>query len=886
MTKAKSKQPIYLKDYQSPAYGIDTVELYIQLEPTNTRVRSTLMCKRNTNEQQAVDLVLNGEQLTLLSIALDGRPLDVGQDYQITANQLIIKEPPEQFELIIENTMNPEANKALTGLYISRGIFCTQCEAEGFRRITYYLDTPDVMSVFTTTLVAEKARFPLLLANGNLVEKGEYDDGRHYVTWFDPHKKPAYLFALVAGSLEKIADTYTTSSGRVVSLEIFATANQIEQCYYAMESLKAAMRWDEDAYGREYDLDHYMIVVISDFNMGAMENKGLNIFNSKYVLADPKTATDRDYELVEAVIGHEYFHNWSGNRVTLRDWFQLSLKEGFTVFREQQFSESQGAGAVKRLRDVQILRERQFAQDAGPMAHPIRPDSYIEINNFYTVTVYNKGAEVIRMLHTLLGEAGFRKGSDLYFSRHDGQAVTTDDFVACMAEANQHDLSQFKRWYEQSGTPELTIETRYDAAQARYRMTITQQCPPTYNQPTKEPFYIPLRLGLLSESGEPIPLQLEGESVDAATVERVLFVTQEKQTFEFVKVESKPQPSLLRGFSAPVNVNVDFSDEELAFLWQHDTDSFAKWEAGQKLCTGLVNQAVHAMGSGVNFALPADVLEIYRTILQDSQLDNAFKAELLSLPSYHSLSLAQERLHPGHVYAAREQLRAQIAKAHRNLLLETYVENHETNDELNALAIGKRCIKNLCLSYLMLSEDNEARALCQQQLACAKNMTDSFAALEALVLSTYDAEAEQVLAAFYGQWQSEDLVIDKWFALQAKRAGEAALARIKALMEHEAFTLENPNRARALIMGFCEGNPTQFHREDGAGYAFLAEQVLTIDAFNPQLAARLLEPFTQWHRLETTRQQAMYACLTQLQTQALSPDAFEIVERSLNYKVA
>ncbi len=864
---------VHRRDYRPPSYLVDTVALEFELGEQETIVRSELAMRRNGDHREP--LRLDGQQLELIALALNGEPLPP-EAYRVDADGLTVAEVPEQFRLQVTTRIHPQLNTALEGLYKSGGMFCTQCEAEGFRRITYYPDRPDVMARFRTKIIADRVRYPVLLSNGNPIERGELDDDRHYVVWEDPFPKPAYLFAMVAGDLACNRDSFTTASGREVALEIYVEPQNLGRTDHAMESLKRAMRWDEETYGLEYDLDIYMIVAVGDFNMGAMENKGLNIFNTQYVLADPDTATDTDFDNVLAVIGHEYFHNWTGNRVTCRDWFQLSLKEGLTVFREQQFAADMSSAAVKRIEDVRILRAQQFPEDAGPMAHPVRPDSYVEINNFYTATIYNKGAEVIRMYHTLLGADGFRRGLELYFQRHDGQAVTCDDFLAAMADANGRDLAQFGRWYAQAGTPVLDVSDDYDAETRRYTLTVRQSCPPTPGQPDKQPFHIPLRMGLLDDSGRPLPLRLAGESEPAGT-ERVLELTEAEQSFVFEDLPARPLPSLLRRFSAPVQLNYPYTDGQLAFLLAQDQDPFNRWEAGQRLMTRLLLARLATPQA----AVPSALREAFRTLLEDARLDPAFVAEALTLPSESYLGEQLEEIDPGAVHAARHGLRRGLGTDLADLWLQVYLRNDGAGTNDRETAAGCRRLKNLALSYLMAGGSDEAAELAARQFIQADNMTDRLAALS-LLADTERPAADQALDSFYQHWQHDPLVVDKWFRVQALSTRADTLARVQALTAHPAFELHNPNKVRALIGAFCHSNPARFHDPSGAGYAFLADYVLQLDGINPQIAARLASGLSRWRRYEPGRRQLMREQLVRIAAApSLSPDVYEVATRSL-----
>jgi aminopeptidase N len=875
-------QAIYLKDYRPPAYLVDAVDLHVELDPVRTRVRSRLKIRANSALGcPPGDLFLNGRQLSLLQVSLDGRELAAG-DYRLNDEGLVIPNVPEVFSLETLLEVNPDANTALEGLYRASGIFCTQCEAQGFRKITFFPDRPDVMSRFTTTLVGERAVAPVLLANGNLVDSGVLGDGRHYATFTDPFPKPSYLFAMVAGPLVVVEDRFTTMSGRDVALQLFVEERNRYKCDHAMASLKNAMRWDETTYGLEYDLDEYKIVAVDDFNMGAMENKGLNVFNSKYVLASPETATDTDYQGIEGVIAHEYFHNWTGNRVTCRDWFQLSLKEGLTVFRDQEFSADMGSRAVKRISDVRLLRNVQFPEDAGPMAHPVRPESYIEINNFYTSTVYNKGAEVIRMYRTLLGEEGFRLGMDLYFDRHDGQAVTTDDFLAAMADANGVDLSQFRLWYSQSGTPVLDVKGVYDEQSKEFRLQVHQSCPETPGQTHKEPFLIPLQVGLLGPDGKDMPLQVAGAALSVGP-SQTMKIAETDQEFVFVNVPSLPVPSLLRDFSAPVKIRYPYSRHDLAFLFAHDSDAFNRWEAGQRLATEVMLEMLGETAGKGSLQAPQDFLAAFRAALTDRKADPALLALALSLPAETELAEAMTIADPGAVHAIRQGLRTALAQdLHREFTTVMIAMQDHNLYSLTPLAIGRRSLKNLCLGYLAQLGESDIQHICFDQFIDAKNMTDRMAALTCLA-HNHLPMWEEALAAFYHQFEKDPLVIDKWFSLQATSPHPDTLSRVGELMGHPAFTMRNPNRVRALIGAFAHGNPALFHDLSGAGYAFVAERVMELDTINPQVAARLAAPLSRWRRFDPARQELMKKQLERLRSQkTLSTDVGEIVQKSLS----
>ncbi|MCG6860915.1 MAG: aminopeptidase N [Chromatiaceae bacterium] len=871
-------RPVHLEDYRPPRFLIDRVDLHFDLDPETTRVEATLELRRNPAAVRGDDdLRLHGEMLELERVAIDGRDL-TPVEYRLDAESLTLHRVPDRFRLETRVRINPTQNTALEGLYLSGGMLCTQCEAEGFRRITYFLDRPDVMARFSTSLSADKSRYPVLLANGNPVECRDLSDGRHLARWEDPFPKPSYLFALVAGDLRWVKDRYRTASGRDVELRIYVELENVDKCDHAVDSLKKAMRWDEETYGREYDLDVYNIVAVSHFNMGAMENKGLNIFNAKYVLARPDTATDADFQGIEGVIAHEYFHNWTGNRITCRDWFQLSLKEGFTVFRDQEFSADMGSRGVKRIEDVRALRARQFAEDSGPLAHPVRPESYIEINNFYTATVYEKGAEIVRMQANLLGSALFRKGTDLYFERHDGQAVTTEDFVRCMEHASGRDLAQFRRWYTQAGTPVLEISGEHDSASRTYSLRVRQHTPPTPGQAHKEPLYIPLAVGLLDSGGHDLLLRLEGEGAVPASGTRMLELREDEECFRFLDVPERPVPSLLRGFSAPVKVRFDYSDEELMFLMAHDSDGFNRWDAGQTLAQRILLRMVADPGAPV----PEGLLTAFHTALADSSTDRALLAAILTLPSESYIGDQMETVDVDGIHRAREDLKARIAAELRSDLLAVVSENRETGPfELTSESIGRRSLKNLCLDYLMSDEDGQARVLCQEQLSAHRNMTDVVAALRLLV-DDGGAVGEEALAEYYERWKGDQLVLDKWFAIQATSKREDTLQRVRRLLSHPDYAITNPNRVRSLVGAFCMGNQHRFHAADGAGYRFLAERVLELDPVNPQIASRLLQAMVRWRRFDTARQGLMRAALERiLEVENLSNDVYEVASKSL-----
>ncbi len=869
---------IELKNYRPPEFLVTSVQLEFDLDAASTRVRGRLELRRNPAGQRDAPLVLDGQGLKLRRVSRDGYPMRPSE-YEVTSDTLIIPGLPDQVCIETEVEIDPSANTALEGLYQSRGMLCTQCEAEGFRRIAYFPDRPDVLTRFTTTLRADPVAYPLLLSNGNRVAGGELPDGRHYATFDDPFPKPSYLFALVAGQLEALSDTFVTASGRTVQLFIHTEPRYVDQCGHAMAALKKSMAWDERVYGREYDLDVFHIVAVDDFNMGAMENKGLNVFNAKYVMAEPSRATDLDYQYIEGIIAHEYFHNWTGNRITCRDWFQLSLKEGLTVFRDQQFSADMGSAAVKRIADVRNLRTVQFAEDGGPLAHPVRPEAYVEINNFYTSTVYQKGAEVVRMLHTLLGVDGFRRGMDRYFARHDGQAVTVEDFVAALADANGVDLAPFMGWYRQAGTPQVTVQRRHDTSTQRYYLTLRQHTPPTPGQPDKQPLPIPVALGLLGPDGCELPLRLEGEAAATGT-QRVLELRQAEQTFVFEDMPAPPVPSLLRGFSAPVRLEIDLDDTELAHLLAHDSDPYARYEAGQQLYLRLIRRLLADHASGAALSVDPGLLEAAQRCLADESLDPALVTELLTLPSETFIAGELDVVDPQAIHDVRRFLRLALAQALREPLLARYKALAPTGPyRFEGAAAGRRSLRNLCLGYLAELGDIGA-GLCFAQFEAADNMTDSNAALA--LLAQLDApEREQALAAFYQRWQGEAIVLDRWFSVQAGSRRLQALDDVKALLAHPAYAPRNPNRVRALVGVFVHGNPARFHAADGTGYAFLADQVLAIDGFNPMLAARLVQALARWRRFESGRQALMRGQLQRLAAAQLSKDLYEVVSKAL-----
>jgi len=872
-------QPVRLKDYRPPDWLVQTVSLDVSLHPTAARVRARLALKPNSKAISA-PLILDGDGLSLVSLKLNGTILPP-DNYAATSDSLTIPQPPNSpFTLEIETVVDPSANTQLSGLYRSNGTYCTQCEAEGFRRITYFPDRPDVMAIYTTRIEADKKEAPVLLSNGNLVESGEKRGGRHFVVWHDPHPKPSYLFALVGGDLTYVEDRFRTMSGRNVTLRIYVEHGKENRTAYAMDSLKRAMRWDEEVYGREYDLDIFMIVAVSDFNMGAMENKGLNIFNDKYVLASADTATDADFAHIEAVIAHEYFHNWTGNRITCRDWFQLCLKEGLTVFRDQEFSSDMRSRAVKRIADVRSLRATQFIEDAGPLAHSVRPETYKEINNFYTTTVYEKGAELVRMVRTLIGPENFRAGMNLYFARHDGEAATVEQFIRCFADASKRDLTQFMRWYSQAGTPEVTVNSRFDAARKTYLLECKQVVPPTPGQPVKEPMVIPLSLGLVGKDGSDMPLKLStGEPIN----EGVVVLTKQTGLFEVVNVDERPVLSINRGFSAPVQVISNLNADDLAFLASHDADPFNRWQALQTISMRLLIDNVHASRSGRETRNDDRLMAALASVLNDAALEPAFVALALVPPGETDIAREIGReIDPDSIFHARSALRAAIGERLSRPLTMVYSRLGLAGGySPDAKSAGRRALRNVAIDLLAATGKSTDIARAYRQYATADNMTDRMAALA--TLSLHDVvERQRALDDFYTRYASDALVVDKWFSLQATIPEPGTLEKVRSLTTHPAFSLANPNRVRALIGAFAQGNATQFNRADGAGYEFIADTVLALDPKNPQVSARLATAFRTWRMLERGRQAQAEAALTRIKaTPGLSRDLADIVERAL-----
>jgi aminopeptidase N len=880
--KNEPLRPIRLEEYRPPAFLIDTVRLDFSLHPNRTRVLSRLEMRPNpASAGSHRRLELDGERLELGDVRLDGKRLPPA-GFEVTPSALIIQKAPDRpFSLEIETYVDPESNKALQGLYRSRGVYCTQCEAEGFRRITYFLDRPDVLARYTVRIEADPGEAPVLLSNGNPVERGTLEEGRrHYAVWKDPYPKPCYLFALVGGKLASVASTFHTRSGRIVDLGIYVEPGKESRCGWAMDALKRAMRWDEERFGIEYDLDVFNIVAVSDFNMGAMENKGLNIFNDRLILASPETATDAIYEAIEAVVAHEYFHNWTGNRVTCRDWFQLCLKEGLTVYRDQEFSADQRSRTVQRIADVRQLKATQFPEDAGPLAHPVRPESYIEINNFYTATVYEKGAEICRMIETIVGREGFRAGLDLYFARHDGQAATVEQFVACFEDANGCDLTQFRRWYSQAGTPELICSLDYDGKRKVARLTVEQVNHPTPGQEHKQPLHIPLAMGLLGGNGQDLDLALE----DGRPVRNgVLDIVKPRETFTFINIPSRPVPSLLRRFSAPVRLKVDLSERDLEFLMVHDNDQFNRWQAANDYATRTLMNLVKARASGKRSSRGVSFAKALGAVILDDGLEPAYRAELLRLPS--EADLAREigkDVDPLMIHRARRQLLRLVGET-IGPNLETLYRQFDDHGQFSpdAASAGRRALRNAALTLLTARGSDADLERLSRHYSAASNMTDACHALY-LLAAQGGPRARAALADFYERWKHDHIVIDTWFAAQAQAPFAGTLRRVRALLKHPLFSLSAPNKVRALIGNFATQNPVQFNRPDGEGYAFLTEQVLAIDGFNPQLAARLLGSLRSWQNLEPMRRRAAERALRELTSrEGLSPDVTEIATKML-----
>ncbi|TOQ62751.1 aminopeptidase N [Vibrio parahaemolyticus] len=866
---SQAPQAKYRKDYQAPSHTITDIDLTFDLYDNDTIVTAL---SKVVQKGESTTLELDGEGLELRSVKVNGEDW---AHHEVKEASLVLSDLPAEFELEIITKIDPEANTALEGLYKSGGAFCTQCEAEGFRRITYYLDRPDVLAKYTTKVIADKATYPYLLSNGNRIAQGEAENGRHWVQWQDPHPKPAYLFALVAGDFDVLRDKYTTMSGRNVDLEIFVDKGNLDRAGHAMTSLINSMKWDEERFGLEYDLDIYMIVAVDFFNMGAMENKGLNIFNSKFVLANDQTATDRDYLGIEAVIGHEYFHNWTGNRVTCRDWFQLSLKEGLTVFRDQEFSSDLGSRAVNRIDNVRIIRGPQFAEDASPMSHPIRPDKVIEMNNFYTLTVYEKGSEVIRMYHTLLGEEGFQKGMKLYFERHDGTAATCEDFVSAMEDATGVDLKQFRLWYSQSGTPTLRVNSEYNAEAKTYALTVEQFTEATQDQAEKQALHIPFDIELYDSKGQVIPLIINGESVH-----NVLDIKQDKQTFVFENVAEQPVPSLLREFSAPVKLEYDYSDAEMIFLMKHATNDFARWDASQMLLAKYIRQNVNNVQTGSEVQLSEDLIDAFRGVLLDENLEPAFIAQVFSLPSINEITGWYKQIDVDAVDAVLNSITVSLSAALEDELSATYHTLKQAEYTIDHAAIGKRALRNQCLQFL--AHTDKGNTLVKAQYEAANNMTDTIAAMSAANSAQLECR-EELMADYSDKWKHDGLVMDKWFALQGTNPAEDALEKVKATMNHEAFSLKNPNRTRSLIGSFLAANPVRFHDKSGSGYQFAGDILRQLNDSNPQVASRMIDPLLKFRKYDEARQAMIRAELEKLKAMDnLAKDLFEKVTKALD----
>jgi aminopeptidase N len=856
----------YLKDYKKPDFSILTANLLFDIRDNVTHVTSILTIKRQSKIN--APLILNGIGLKLVSVQIGGQVVE----YSVGEDTLTLSNVPDDFELTIRNDINPAANTALEGLYLSNGMYCTQCEAQGFRRITYFIDRPDVMACYTVRIEADNKKYPVLLSNGNNISQGKLPENRHFVEWHDPFPKPSYLFALVAGDLDCLEDKFITKSGIDVALRIFAKTEDLDKCTHAMVSLKSSMKWDEDVYGLEYDLNVFNIVAVSHFNMGAMENKSLNIFNTKYILAKAQTATDADFSNVEAVVAHEYFHNWTGNRVTCRDWFQLSLKEGLTVFRDHEFSADMGSRAVTRIDDVRVLRQHQFAEDSGPMAHPVRPESYMEINNFYTVTIYEKGSEVIRMIHSLLGPDKYRKGTDLYFDRHDGQAVTCEDFICAMEDGSGVDLSQFRLWYSQAGTPSISVKSDYNAEAKKYSLTFNQSIPATPGQLNKKSMHIPVAVGLLNRDGQDL--------LSPGTM--MLNIKEAEQTFVFDNITEKPIPSILRGFSAPIKLTTELNREEQIFLIGHDTDNFNKWESAQHVSSDIILAFANDLKYNNKLVVDPKFIDAMQQVLNDARLDNAFKGEMLTLPSEVLLGQRQTPVDVDGIHQSRDFVRTQLAIALRDDLHKIYNEcQTDERYHYNPDAVGKRRLKNMSLSYLMELGDTEIIGLCLKQFKSATNMTDEMAAFGLLVDSNYD-NREKIITHFYDKWCHDPLVIDKWFSVQAMANRSDVIDTVQALRKHDDFDLKTPNRIRALVSAFC-ANQVAFHDQSGRGYEFLGTIVKELDPLNPHISSGLAKILTRWKSFDQIRQKLMVATLEDIIKQkGLSKHCYEVVSKSLN----
>ena len=878
MKQSKAGEVIYRKNYTAYPWDVKRFDLHFDIGTETTTVHAEMVFQFKDRGGGPKDIVLDGSDLQLVSLILNDRTLDEN-DYFIEGEKLTITGAPPLSVVKTEVLIHPVANTALEGLYLSGEFLLTQCEAQGFRKITWFPDRPDVMTTYRVTLEADKSDFPVLLSNGNETNRGDLPAGRHWVNWEDPFPKPTYLFALVAGDLALVQEHFTTRSGRVVALKIYVEAENLDRCDHAMESLINAMRWDEDRFDLEYDLDVYHVVATNDFNMGAMENKSLNIFNTKYVLARPDTATDVDYQGIEGVIGHEYFHNWTGNRVTCQDWFQLTLKEGLTVFRDEEFSADMQSRAVKRIQVVRNLRISQFPEDDGPMAHPIRPDKYVEINNFYTATVYQKGAAIIRMYHTLLGESGFQKGMKLYFDRHDGQAVSCDDFLSAMEDANGTDLKRFSRWYNQSGTPVVSVTDHFDGVTGTYTLTLEQRTPPTSDQAEKQPLVLPFSLALLTTTGDELPLQLEGRS-DMTATSRLLIMEHARQEFTFSNIPEAPVPSLFRDFSAPVKIFYAYSKQQLATLIKHDSDAYVRWDAAQRISANAILKQRQRHANGEPMQLDSDLVEAFRGILSDQQADPALLAEAVTLPDEDYLADQMQVVDVDGIHAARHFIRKRLAASLESLFNEHYADlNDGTAYQKSAAAMARRSLKNICLSYLLETESGEA--LAALQLESSDNMTDTLAAMRGLIFIDSPC-AEKALSEFESKWIDDALVMDKWFIMQAVKPGPDTVNSVRDLMQHPAFSIENPNKVRALIGVFSMLNPTGFHAVDGSGYRFHADRVIELDSINPQMAARMAAAFNRWKRYDEGRKELMKAELQRiLSVGILSGDVTEIVASTL-----
>jgi len=879
-------QTKYLKDYQEPDFNIVHIDLYINLHETHTIVRSILTIERASNSEDSKNLTLDGQDLELLSISMDGDELSP-DDYDVNDEQLIVYNVPVDFTLNITNKIFPHNNTSLSGLYISNNIFCTQCEAEGFRKITYFLDRPDVMCHYTCTIEADMEKYPVLLSNGNLIQSSTYDNGRHWVTWEDPFPKPSYLFAMVAGNLEYIEDLYITRSELFVTLRIYAEKKNIDRCYHAMKALKKAMKWDEDIFSREYDLDTYMIVAINDFNAGAMENKGLNVFNSKYILANPETATDNDFFDIERVIAHEYFHNWTGNRITLKNWFQLCLKEGLTVFRDQLFAEETGASRIiKRIQDVQKLRQHQFPEDDGPMAHPVRPEKYIEMNNFYTMTVYEKGAEVIRMLLRLIGDDNFFKGMDYYFIQHDGEAVTVEDFLSVMEDAAEMDLTQFKLWYTQSGTPTVEVRREYDSQNQTFTLTFEQFCRPTPDQKEKIPLLIPIEVALFNSEGMALPLQLLDDKEPYESHRRVLKLKEPEQSYTFKNLTEEPLPSVFRDFSACVKVTTDYTFEERLLLMTYDTDAFNRWDHSRKIFLNEIYRIIRLYQDNQPMMVNQEIIGAIESILSEPVLDKALTSELIQLPGENEIAhfMAEQdmTIDPDAIHHARYFLKKAISIAVSKRFFSLF-ESNQTHEGYSTEpdAVAQRSLKNRVLSYLVQLEQSDTLLLALDQFIKADNMTDAFAAFVSLS-QVPCKEFEIVRDLFYEKWQHDPLVINKWFMVQAISPIESTLSTVKQLLEHKDFRIKNPNRVRSLIGAFAHRNHYHFHQSEGEGYQILASQILKLDKINPQIASRMVSAFNHWKKYDDGRKKHIQNILESfIEQNTLSKNVYEIVSKAL-----